>query len=208
MRALAFDPPAVSRDLFDQVNSFAKGSGWLHAPMLAYAKYGVVLFAVLLLAGWWVARRQGNGMTAAVWTPIAVLVALGLNQFLVSGFHGVRPYAVYGNALILADRTADPSFPSDHATMAGAAAMGLLLVNRRLGVVAWAAALLMAFARVYVGAHFPHDVVAGLTFGGVVCLAGYFAVRLPLSLVLRRLEMTRLAPLMRSGHAPRVAETV
>ena len=39
--------------------------------------------------------------------------------------------------------------------MAAAVAAGLLLVNRRLGLLAGLASLLMAFARVYIGAHYP-----------------------------------------------------
>jgi hypothetical protein len=51
--------------LFGQVNDFARSTGWLHAPMLAYATYGVVLFAGLLLAGWWIARDRGPRVMAA-----------------------------------------------------------------------------------------------------------------------------------------------
>ena len=55
----------------------------------------------------------------------------------------------------LADHTVTrtgSSPPSDHATVVGAVAVGLLLVNRRWGIVAAIAAVVMAFARVYVGA--------------------------------------------------------
>ncbi len=55
--------------------------------------------------------------------------------------------------------------PSDHAVMAGAVAAGLLLAHRRLGALAAAAALLMAFARVYIGAHYPWDVLGGWPSG-------------------------------------------
>ena len=51
--------------------------------------------------------------------------------------------------------TKDFSFPSDHATVAGAVAGGLGIVDRRLGRIAVGLAVLMAAARVYVGAHYP-----------------------------------------------------
>jgi undecaprenyl-diphosphatase len=49
--------------------------------MLVYTTYGVVLFAALLLDGWWLARRQADPrvMAAAVWPPIGVLLAVGIN---------------------------------------------------------------------------------------------------------------------------------
>ena len=65
-----------------------------------------------------------------------------------------RPYAVLPHILVLAHCSTDPSFPSDHAVLAGAVAAGLWLVNRRLGNVAVLAAAAMAFARVYIGAHY------------------------------------------------------
>ena len=46
-----------------------------------------------------------------------------------------------------------------------AMAAGLFLVSWRLGAVASVFAVLMAFARVYVGVHFPQDVMAGLAVG-------------------------------------------
>ena len=59
--------------------------------------------------------------------------------------------------------------------------MGLLLVSRRLGAVAAVAAVLMAAVRVYVGAHYPLDVVAGLALGAVVSGLGWLLLRRPLT---------------------------
>jgi undecaprenyl-diphosphatase len=42
------------------VNRFAQATTWLHGPMVDYATYGVTLFAALLVAGWWTARRSGR----------------------------------------------------------------------------------------------------------------------------------------------------
>jgi membrane-associated phospholipid phosphatase len=136
--------------VFTEINELARDTGWLHAPLLDYASYGVVLFALLLLAGWWVARGRGpRTMAAALWAGAGTLVAVALNQPLVNGFHEARPYTDHRHILVLATRSADYSFPSDHAVMAGAVAAGLWLLDRRLGAVATLAALVMAFARVY-----------------------------------------------------------
>jgi len=176
------------RHLDDQilvdVNGFARHTGWLHGAVLGYATYGLVLFAALLLAGLWL-RRTGNdrALAAAGWACLATLIAVGLNQPLVSGIAEDRPYTIHPGLLVLATRSSDFSFPSDHAVMAGAAAAGLWLVSRILGAVATVAALVMAFSRIYIAAHYPWDVVAGLVFGALVALVGWALLRMPLTAV-------------------------
>ena len=195
--------PGVQGGWFRHVNDFAASTPLLHGPMRVYAHDGVVLFAVLLLLGWWTARaaRDARAMAAALWAPVGMLLAIGLNQPLVHGFHEARPYTVYPHALVLVARSQDYAFPSDHSVMAGAVAAGLWLVSRRLGIVAAAAALLMAAARVYVGAHFPLDVVAGLVLGAVVTLVGFLLVRPLLVGLVERLTRTPLRPLLRAPDA-------
>lgn len=166
------------------INSFARDTQWLHSPFLAYAKYGVVLFGGLLLAGVWLSRRrESRHLAKAGWACIAILAALGLNQPVGHAFAEARPYVTHPLILRLADLTTDFSFPSDHAVMGGAAAAGLLLVNRRLGLAASAAAALMAFARVYIGAHYPWDVLGGLALGAAVVLLGWLLLGTPLTAV-------------------------
>ncbi|MFC4947496.1 phosphatase PAP2 family protein [Pseudonocardia sp. GCM10023141] len=218
----------ANRGGFDAVNAFATHAGWLHPVIVGYATYGVVGFAALLLAGWWLARRAtrtpscsaasgsapsvpsaasaGGGparrMAAALWAPVGMLIALGLNQIVVASVHELRPYTVLPAAQVLVARSADYAFPSDHAVMAGAVAAGVWLVSRRLGYLAAAAALLMAFARVYVGAHWPGDVLVGLVFGAAVTVVGYLLARPPLTLTVTGLARTRLRPLLTAHAAP------
>ncbi|WP_298795681.1 phosphatase PAP2 family protein [uncultured Pseudonocardia sp.] len=218
----------ANRDGFDAVNTFATHTGWLHPVIVGYASYGVVGFAALLLAGWWLARRApgtasscaasssapsspaagsadggpARRMAAALWAPVGMLVALGLNQVLVAWVHELRPYTVLPDALVLVARSSDYAFPSDHAVMAGAVAAGVWLVSRRLGYLAAAAALLMAFARVYVGAHWPGDVLVGLVVGTVVTVVGYLLLRTPLTSAVTGLARTRLRPLLTAHPAP------
>ena len=176
------------RSIFLSINEWARDTPWLHAFLRFYANFGVVLFAVLLLAGYVVGRRNRSArqMAAAIWAGGATLLAVALNQPIASDVGEPRPYTVYRHILLLAHRSADPSFASDHATMAGAAAVGLLIVSRRLGLVATVAALLMGFARVYIGAHFPVDVVAGFALGGLVAGLGWLVLRRPLEITVRR----------------------
>jgi len=180
------------------VNDFARATPWLHGPLGLYAVYGLVVFAGLLLAGWWVARQAGDParMAAALWAPLGMLLALALNQPIGAAVNGARPYASLPDILVLATPTADPSFPSDHAMVAGAVTAALFLVDRRLGWVSAAAAVLMAFSRVYIAAHYPLDVVVGLLLGAAISLAGYFLLRRVLLRVVITLQHTRFRPLL------------
>jgi membrane-associated phospholipid phosphatase len=171
------------------VNWLARHSGPVHGSFLAYAKYGVVLFALLLLAGLVLARNsKSSTLAAAGWAPVATLVAVALNQPLGRLVGEARPYVTHPRILRLAAPTSDFSFPSDHAVMGGAVAVGLLLVNRRLGLAAAVLALVLAFARVYIGAHYPWDVLGGLTFGAAVTGLGWLLLRRPLTTLTRWLR--------------------
>jgi membrane-associated phospholipid phosphatase len=187
-------------DWFGAVNHLARATPWLHTPARLYAEYGVTIFATLLLVAWLLARRHGEPrrIAAALWAPVGVLVAVGINQFLVASVGESRPYSVLPHALVLVPRSSDGAFPSDHAVMAGAAAVGVLLTHRRLGVLTAGLAVLMAATRVYVGAHFPLDVAAGLVVGAVAALASYAAARPVVMRLVDTTSGTALRPLITS----------
>lgn len=200
MTALTDRLTRLQRGWFLDVNHLAAHTTWLHVPARLFAVYGVAVFAALLLVGWWrVGRRAGQErVVASLWAPLGVLLAVGLNQPLGHLVGEARPYAVLHHVLTLVPRTTDVSFPSDHAVMAGASAAGLLLVSRRLGLLCAALALVMAADRVYVGAHWPLDVVAGLAFGVVVSLLGYLLARHPMRAVVAAIGRTPAAVLVRA----------
>jgi membrane-associated phospholipid phosphatase len=194
----------VDRSLYKAINRFADRTSWAHGFFRLYAKDGVVLLALLLVVGWWLGRNREpsvSGVGAAVWAGAGALLALAINQPIGAAVSRARPYTVIPNMHLLVDKTSDFSFPSDHATVAGAVAAGLWLVNRRLGLVAAVAAIVMAFARVYVGAHYVGDVVAGLLLGAIVTLALSRIAAKVIEPILRALMKTPLRPLVTGDPA-------
>ena len=188
----------MDNSLFRWINRLANRTGWAHGFFTAYAKYRIVLFAVLLVAAYLDGRQHDDlrAVAGSVWAAGAALVALGIGQLIGGAIDRARPYEAMTGVHLLVDKTTDFSFPSDHATAAGAVAVGLLITTRRWGIVATVLAIVMAFTRVYVGAHYPGDVIAGLALGGAIAAAGIVPVVPPLTRIAERLSRTRFRVLL------------
>lgn len=181
----------MDHGLFRWINDLTTQISWANGSVTFYAQTaGISLLAVLLLVAYFDARHRDDrvALAGALWAGGAALVALGIGQVIGNAINRSRPYETLAGVHVLVNRTADFSFPSDHATVAGSVAAGLLLANRRWGIVGSVLAGVLAFARVYVGAHFPGDVAAGLALGAITAWAGR-SVAVP---VLRRI-VDRLA---------------
>src|SRR3954469_22302848 len=188
----------MDSSLYRWINRLADRTSWAHGLFKANAGYGIVLFAVLLLVAYLNGRQHDDltAVAASAWAGAAAIVALGIGQLIGSAVDRARPYETMTNVHLLVSKTTDFSFPSDHATVAGAVAVGLLFANRRWGIVASVFAVLMAFTRVYVGAHYPADVLAALVLGGAVAAAGALTLVPLLSRLVDRLATSPVRPLV------------
>ncbi|MCG8966205.1 MULTISPECIES: phosphatase PAP2 family protein [Streptomyces] len=191
---MTFEDDALYRD----ITGFAHDTPpWVQHTAEVWTEAGLLVFAALFVTAWWRARGgSSRAFAIAVLAPVATAVAYVCSELLKSGVTEERPCrAVTGAVTSLAECPAsgDWSFPSNHATIAGAAAVALALVRRALVLLTAPLALLMAFSRVFVGVHYPHDVAAGLLLGAVVAVV---AVRLGTR------PATRLADALRASSAP------
>ncbi|MFI1073593.1 phosphatase PAP2 family protein [Streptomyces puniciscabiei] len=197
---LAFDGSSIDGSAYADVVRLAQHSpGWLDDTVSAWSTYGLAVFAVLAAVGWWRARRSGVVAAAvtALLVPVVVIVAYGVNSALKLVVREDRPcQSLHVRTLEACPAPGDWSFPSNHAAIAAAAAVALVFVSRRLGVTAVVAALAMGVSRVWVGAHYPHDVLAGLAVGALVAVAAMVAIRRQSEALARRLTALRMGALL------------
>ncbi|NUR60012.1 MAG: phosphatase PAP2 family protein, partial [Catenulispora sp.] len=132
-------------------------------------------------------------------TVVAVAANLGLKQV----FTETRPCDALAHVVTVqpCPGLTDYSFPSNHTTIATALALGVFLINRRLGAIAIVLAALEGFSRVYLGQHYPHDVIAAAFISSTLMLLGWPVVRNPLTGLLRWAERTPLRPLLTSAES-------
>ncbi|MCL4532317.1 MAG: phosphatase PAP2 family protein, partial [Actinobacteria bacterium] len=140
-------------------------NGWAgHFPLVdaaaAIVANDLIFVVVLGAVAWWLLPSTGDVGKRAALAALGT-IALGQVVNLVLG-HFIfvpRPFVAH-QVLLLVDAAHDSSFPSDHTTVASSVATAALLwkmPGRRLLLLG---AVLIALARVYVGAHYPADVLA------------------------------------------------
>jgi undecaprenyl-diphosphatase len=157
-----------------------------NAIAIAVTKYGAfVIVAAVAIRWWWYGADKDRERYLAVVSGASVTLGLALNQAVLLLVHRVRPYDA-GVTHLLISPSADPSFPSDHATLGFAIALAMLGAGARRGWAFLVAALILAASRIYVGTHYLSDVLGG-------ALTGTVAANLCLSFLRQGSALIRLA---------------
>lgn len=158
--------------MLEQINRFAAGHDAFEDPVTVYVRASVFVFAGLLAILFLLVRSHRQlGARAAVAAGLSAVLALAIAHVMAGIVDRPRPYLVHAHSLTLfAGRSHDPSFPSDHTTAAFAIAVAIFVRSRRWGALAVTLAVILAFGRVLVGAHYPSDVIGGAALGTLSAL--------------------------------------
>jgi undecaprenyl-diphosphatase len=163
---LIVDLMYINGSLFDAINELAGHIDAVDDAMVLAARYTVFAIAALVAMSWFARRGADENRRVAVYTAVAsALIALGITALIQHFYVHQRPFIVRSDVVLLLKHGADPSFPSEQSTAAFAMATGIGLYRPRLGAALLLMACLVAFARVYVGVHYPADVSGGALLG-------------------------------------------
>ncbi len=154
--------------LFQLINSIAGHHFWLDHFFEALTTYGPYFYIAVLL----ILAFRPSGRLAAMNGFVTACLAIGINFIIGLLYYRPRPFVSHHVHLLLA-HVADSSFPSDHATGAMAIAVALWAYNRKWGTPLVTIAFLIGLSRIYVGHHYPTDVLGGILVGTASAILVY-----------------------------------
>jgi glycosyltransferase 2 family protein len=173
--------PQVERDVFHAINDLPGWLGALVEPVMQLGWYGAVLIvaAAAIVVGF-LSRHPRRGAALGLAVGLA-----GTGAYLAARLakHVVdrgRPGSMLEEVRIRGAAASGLGFPSGHSAVA--AAIVLVVIPYLIWRWRWvllALPLIVAFARIYVGAHLPLDVVAGLGIGAICASVMNLAIGVP-----------------------------
>lgn len=153
----------MNEKLFLLINANQGSPAFLLGFAAFAAEYLLYLVPLALFVLWcWGRRRE-----AAFRALCVSLIALGLGQLISTVYFHPRPFMVpIGHTF--AQHAADASFPSDHGLLMFSASFAFLLSREwLLGSMMLVIGLVIAWSRVYLGIHFPFDMLGAAVVAAI-----------------------------------------
>ncbi len=160
----------LNLDLFQTLNVPEHASSMMMHYAMFIAHDLVYVMLIVFAIAWFMGNRETKTgiIKAFIFTAITLLISEVLSAVL----NTPRPFVVHvGQTLIEHDATG--SFPSNHMSIfSGIAFAYYFSVKRDLGRILLCVAWLVAWSRVYVGVHFPIDMLGAFFIALIINLAG------------------------------------
>ncbi|WP_066065119.1 undecaprenyl-diphosphatase [Neobacillus soli] len=156
--------------LFQAVNDFAGNHPFLDGLMVFVTERALIIYALVLLSIWFFGKEKYK--YTVVYAAITGVLGLFINFVIGQIYFEPRPFVTH-DVHLLVKHAADASFPSDHTTGAFSLALAVFLRHRKIGGAMVLFAVLTGFSRIYVGHHYPFDVLGSIVVGLAVSILVY-----------------------------------
>ena len=148
--------------LFNAINSLAGKSAFLDKIMLISASYLIYAIPIFILYLWFRKGRDNESRKVALFVFSCAMLSLVIGWIIGLFYFHPRPFMLNLGTLLM-HHSADNSFPSDHGLVMFSVALALLYIKKyKSGIVMMLLAIIVGFARVFVGVHFPFDILGSL----------------------------------------------
>jgi len=158
--------------LFNFINQSAGKWAWLDYIAMFFAKYfeyflllALLLFLVVNFKKYW--HMAAEAVVAAVFTRFILAEIIRWLWF------RPRPFIVENFIPLIDQSPKESSFPSGHASFYFALSTIVYCYNKKAGTIFYIASFLIVISRVFVGIHWPSDILAGAVLGVLVGWLGY-----------------------------------
>jgi undecaprenyl-diphosphatase len=160
--------------IFEKINSLAGKYPVLDAIAIFFAKYFdyLLIFLTLLFL---IKNFKKHWRLVVKTVSAGVLARLGLTKLIRFFYKRPRPF-VENKVNLLFNYSSSSSFPSGHAAFYFAVSTIIYSYNKKAGYLFFIASFLISFSRVFVGIHWPSDILGGAIVGiisGIVILKLY-----------------------------------
>lgn len=124
------------------------------------------IFLLLALALWILYRQKKEGIIFLIFMGLTLAITDQFSSSFLKDVVGrIRPCHTLPEVRLLIDCNTSYSFPSSHAVNIFAGAFFLAKQLKQLSIFFYAVASLVAYSRVYIGIHYPFDVLGGAALG-------------------------------------------
>ncbi|MFB6766711.1 undecaprenyl-diphosphatase [Bacillus altitudinis] len=155
----------MNYELFKVIHGMAHHSEFLDQAMIFITKKAILVYALVLLICWFLGNHKFK--KHVFFSGVTGIVALIVNFAITLFYYEERPFVAH-KVDTLIPHSADASFPSDHTTGALALSLAIRSRNKKLGNMLLVFGLLTGFSRIWVGHHYPFDVLGSLIVSIVV----------------------------------------
>lgn len=165
----------INITLFRMVNDIGKEHTYLNSVFSFIAEYLVIFLALSILFIWFSRNKENRKMI--ICATITFICSIILGKILGLFYSNYQPFVELSDVNLLIEKEVDNSFPSDHTILFFSYCFSFWLFKRGIWILSLLVATLVGISRIWVGVHYPFDVLTSIIISFTIASLIYSIVR-------------------------------